>query len=185
MYSKSICPPVPLLSAFPDVNLDPLKQSKGKMCFPFPHICLSKNVPEAISIFSDLEVDRLGLSKEESGARGRVDDAYLDGALLGTEGDDFPEHCVRHSYGNVGIFRIWRKGASRQKDFTVKGGLEREKQKVSMPSWEANINFSAFGGPAEMLRSEVAPCEHWMSMRTKSSRPPSLCAEGFGESWGL
>lgn len=109
---------------------------------------------------SDLEVDRLGLSKEESGARGRVNDAYLDGALLGTEGDNFPEHGVRHSYGNVAIFRIWRKGASRQKDFIIKGGLEREKQEVSMPLCEASVNFSASGGPAEMLRSEVAPCEN-------------------------
>lgn len=42
------------------------------MCIPFSHICLSKNVPEAISVFSDLEVDRRGLSKEESGARSHV-----------------------------------------------------------------------------------------------------------------
>lgn len=72
MHSESICPPVPLLSAFPDVNLDPHRRSKGKMCIPFSHICLSKNVPEAISVFSDLEVDRRGLSKEESGTRSHV-----------------------------------------------------------------------------------------------------------------
>ena len=45
--------------------------------------------------FLTLEVDRLGLSTEDRGGRGPVDDAYLDGALLGTDGDDFSEHCVR------------------------------------------------------------------------------------------
>lgn len=89
-----------------------------------------------------------------------MEEAYLDGALFGTESDDFPEHCARHSYGDVGIVRIWRKGTSRQKDFSIKGGLEREKQNIIVSSYDMNMNFSASGGPAERLRTEVAPGEH-------------------------
>lgn len=41
------------------------------------------------------EVGRLGLSTRDRGARGRAGGAHRDGALLGTDGDDLPEHCIR------------------------------------------------------------------------------------------
>lgn len=64
---------------------------------------------------------------------GAMDDAYLDGALLGTLSDYCLEYCVGQSYGNVGIFRIWRKGASRYR-YCISGkdgfSLEKEKQEA-------------------------------------------------------
>ena len=61
----------PCFLLFPSVSKDQLIWPLRENMYPiaFPHIYLRKNVPEptCISTFSHLEVDRLDLSKEESG----------------------------------------------------------------------------------------------------------------------
>lgn len=92
-----------------------------------------------------------------------LNDAYLDGAQLGTVLDDCLDHCAGHNYGNAGIFRISREITSKYGDcFFVKEGfnLERENQKFVSLGDKAKVK--AFGGLAAKVRGEVAwRMLHW------------------------